>query len=237
MVSMTINMDDLERGLSNVERKQLPQAMVWALNDTAADVLDHMRGRMDRVFDRPTRFAHNAFMVWRANKSTLTAEVKERPSVSSRHFLKVQESGGARPSTGLEKLIKSRVAFEGDVQAVVPAKGARTNAFGNWSPGERNQVLSAIQAQRDSAANTSEASTKRRKGRAGYFVPRPGSNLSPGVWKRHGKKRITKVLHFTTAMPVYRERLGFYDGAQDVYEVQFPIHFSEAFARAMATAR
>jgi hypothetical protein len=237
MLFMSIDTSDLDRGLNDVARRQLAQATVWALNDTAGDVLDHMQTRMGAVFDRPTRFALNAFMVWRATKSTLTAEVRERPSVGARHFLKVQEAGGARPQTGLERLMTSRLAYGGQINGVVPAAGAKLNAFGNWSPGQRNQVLSAVQAQGDSRSNTTAASRKRAKGRASYFVPREGSRLSPGVWKRDGRKRLTKVLHFTTAMPVYRERLGFYDGAQDVFDTRFPDHLARTFAKAMATAK
>jgi hypothetical protein len=237
MLFMPMDTSDFTKHLNDVQRRQVPQATVWALNDAATDVLDHMQTRMDSVFDRPTRFARNAFMVWRANKSTLTAEVKERPSVGARHFLKVQEQGGARSNTGLEKLMQSRVSFGGDIQAVVPASGAKLNAFGNWSPGERNRVLSAIQSQRETSTNTTKDSGKRHSKRAGYFVPRAGSKLSPGVWKRQGKKSLTKVLHFTTAMPTYRKRLGFYDGAEEVFETKFPIHFERTLARALATAR
>ena len=237
---MRFDSRDFERGLSSVAKRQVPQATVWALNDTAIDVLAHMQDQMDRVFNMPTRFAKNAFMVWRATKQTLAAEVKERPSVAARHFLKVQERGGDRPQTGLERLLKTKLAYAGDIRAVVPASGARLNAFGNWSPGERNRVLSDIQAQGDSRANATAASKARRKTRTGYFVPRPGSKLSPGVWKRYGGKRnprVKKILNFTTAMPTYRQRLGFYDGAEEVYRDRFPIHFSDAFKRAMETRR
>lgn len=237
MLSCHVDMDRLRRGLSDVERKQLPISTVWALNDTASDVLAHMQSRMDVVFDNPTRFAKNAFMVWRATKATLSSEVKERPSVGSRHFLKVQERGGVRPQTGLERLMNTRLSYDGDIKAVIPAAGAKLNAAGNWSPGERNKVLSAVQAQRDTRSNTTAASRSRRKSRISYFVPRSGSKLSAGVWKRDGKGKISKILNFTTAMPAYRERLGFYDGAQDVFDAQFPVRFSEAFRKAMATAR
>lgn len=238
MLNMDIDPSDLARGLSDVQRKQVPIATVWGLNDTASDVLSHMQSRIDVVFDKPTRFAKNAFMVWRATKSTMTAEVKERPSVGSRHFLKVQERGGARGQTGLEKLLDSRLNYDGQIVAVVPAAGAKLNTYGNWSPGERNKVLSAVQSQRDSKANSTDASKARSKSRVGYFVPRHGSKLSPGVWKRSGKKgSLTKILHFTTAMPAYDKRLGFYDGAQSVFDDQFPTNFARAFQKAMATAR
>ncbi len=225
-VTLRIDSSDLARGLSDLERKQLPIATVWALNDTAYAILAHTQSRMDRVFDRPTRFAKTAFMVWRAKKSTMTAEVKERPSAGSRHFLKVQEGGGTRPRTGLEGFLQGKLRGG---QAAVPASGAKLNAFGNWSPAERKR-----------ATNDVTGGPVSGNGRTRYFVPGRGSRLSLGVWKRHGPKRkpkLTKVLHFTTAMPKFRERLGFYDGAEMTFDVQFPIEFTKAFERAIATAR
>ncbi|WP_233270449.1 hypothetical protein [Chachezhania sediminis] len=224
MLSMRVNDRVFLEAARDLSRKDAKTAAVWALNDTADDVLAHMQGRMDVVFDRPTRFTKNALMVWRANASTLEAKVIERPSVGKRHFLKIQEAGGPRAQTGLEKLLDSRLAYAGDLQAVIPAAGARLNQHGNWSTGERNQALSAVQAQRDSTANTTKASRKRNRKRAGFFVPAAGSKLSPGIWKRDGRGRITKVLHFTSLAPVYDRRLGFQDGAAEVYEARLPDH-------------
>ncbi|MFD1913811.1 hypothetical protein [Halodurantibacterium flavum] len=237
MFQMSIDPRDLQAGLTDVERRQVPQATVWALNHTAKDVLEHMQRRMEVVFDRPTPFTKNAFHVWRATRQTMTATVQERPSVGRRHFLKVQEAGGRRPGTGLERLLQNRLKYSGQIVAAVPAAGARLDGRGNWSSGQRNQVLSAIQAQGDRSANTTAASRKRNPKRTGFFVPRPGSKLSKGVWQRDGRQRIRKVLHFTAAMPAYTRRLGFFEGAREVYARSFPMHFRRAFQRAMATRR
>ncbi|NVK57315.1 MAG: hypothetical protein HWE26_17060 [Alteromonadaceae bacterium] len=212
----------------NLSERDAKTAAVWALNDTADDVLQHMQGRMDVVFDKPTRFTKNALMVWRATKSTLESKVIERPSVGRRHYLKVQEEGGRRGQTGLEKLLDNRLSYSGDLRSVIPASGARLNHYGNWSTGERNQALSAVQAQRDGKTNTTATSRKRNRKRnrkrAGFFVPATGSRLSPGIWKRDGKGRIKKILHFTSLAPIYDRRLGFQDGAAEVYEARLPDH-------------
>ncbi|NEX45195.1 hypothetical protein [Pseudotabrizicola algicola] len=237
MDNLSIRLDDraFGRQLSNLERVQLPFAAANALNDTAADALKHIQDRMDVVFDRPTRWTKNALMVWRAKKGNLEAQVKERPSVGSRHYLKVQEAGGVRPQTGVEKLLAGRVAYAGIIAAALPAAGAKLDSYGNWSGGERNQVLSALGAQRDRAANQTEASRKRAKGRASYFVPKHG--LSPGVFKRTVTGELSKVLTFTTAMPRYDQRLGFYDGVQEVWSDKLPGHLNRRLAEAVASAR
>lgn len=237
MEGLEIKLDDraFRRQLTNLEVAQLPFAGANALNDTAADALKHIQDRMDVVFDRPTRFTKNALMVWRAKKGNLEAQVKERPSVGSRHYLKIQEEGGVRPQTGLEKLLASKVSFAGILAAAVPAAGAKVDSYGNWSSGERNQVLSALGAQRDGRSNQTEASRKRNKGRASYFVPKSG--LSPGVYKRTLDGKVSKVLTFTTSMPSYGQRLGFYDGVQEVWEAKLPQHLDRRLAEAVASAR
>ncbi|WP_245894573.1 hypothetical protein [Paracoccus indicus] len=231
MLKLAINDADLQRNLRQLADKDARQAAAWALNDTAADVLTHVQNRMDAVFDRPTRFTKNAFMVWRAKPNSLEASVMERPSVGRRHYLKMQELGGARGQTGLEALLSSRLAYDGIIQSAIPAEGAKLNAYGNWQTGERNQALSAVQAQRDDRTNTTATARKRHRKRAGFFVPKSGSGLSPGIWKRAPDGTISKVLHFSAVAPVYSERLGFQDGAAEVYRARLPEHLTRTFAR------
>ncbi|WP_411839235.1 hypothetical protein [Paracoccus sp. ME4] len=231
MLKITIDDADLQRNLRQLADKDARMAAVWALNDTAADVLEHVHANMDRVFDRPTRFTKGAFRIKRARPQDLEAEVVERDRQGRRHYLKVQELGGQRPQTGLEALLSSRVAYAGIIQSVTPAPGARLDAYGNWSIGERNQALSAIQAQRDPTTNTTVASRRRNRRRAGFFVPREGSGLSPGIWKRAPDGTISKVLHFSALAPVYSQRLGFQDGAAEVYQDRLPGHLARTLAR------
>ena len=237
MIQLEWDDRDFQRQMTNLEARQLPFASAMALNDTAKEMLEQVQQNMRDRFDRPTRFALNAFMVWRATKSKLVAEIKERPSVGPRHFLKVQEAGGARPQTGLDKGFATRLAYEGIIAAVTPASGARIDGFGNWSSGERNQVLSALGAQRDQAANSTVASRKRARGRASYFVPRNGG-LSPGVYKRASPgAEPVKVLHFHEFMPRYQERLGFFDQVGETWRDSFAGHLRKRLAEAVATAR
>ena len=81
---------DLQRSLRQLADKDVRQTTAWALNDTAADVFKHVQDRMVQVFDRPTRFTKNAFMVWRAKHATLEAEVMDRPSEPRRVCRRLQ---------------------------------------------------------------------------------------------------------------------------------------------------
>ena len=234
MFHLNVETAEFERALDGLSEKRMPWAAANALNDTAKDVLTHMRERMEVVFDRPTRFTKNAFMVWKANPRTLTAAVQERPSVGKRHYLKMQERGGARAQTGLEKLLASGVAYEGALYAAIPADGAKLDAFGNWSRGERTQVLSDLGAQRDTRSNATTASRKRNKKRSKYFVPKHG--LTPGVYRRDTSGNLDIVLAFTDHAPAYEKRLGFYDGAGEVFEERLPINLRASLERELAKA-
>ncbi|MDS9468201.1 hypothetical protein RGQ15_11550 [Paracoccus sp. MBLB3053] len=234
MLRISIDDRQLQDSLKQLGERDIAIAATWALNDTARDVLEHVQHRMDQVFDRPTRFTKNAFTVKGAKPRDLEAQVMEKPSVGKRHYLKVQEHGGRRGRTGLEALLDARLAYDGIITAVVPAGGAKLDASGNWSAGERNQALSAVQAQREKSSNTTASSRKRNKRRAGFFVPREGSRLSAGVWKRNADGSIAKILHFTRAMPVYDERLGFFDGAEEVFRDRLPDHLRRTIAKMVA---
>ncbi|AUR01987.1 hypothetical protein [Phaeobacter inhibens] len=241
-LSLHMDTSDFIKGADEIQRKQLPMATAWALNDTAQDVLEHIQHRMEVVFDEPTRFTKNAFHVWRAKKSNLVAKVQERPSVGSKHYLKVQERGGRRPKTGLERMLSSSLAYDGILAAIAPAAGAKRNRFGNWAPGQRNQAISAIKGWSETGykANATKGSAARNRSRAAYFVPQKSSNLTPGIYKRTGRgkrEKIVKIAHFLDSLPSYSERLGFHDGAEQVFESQFPMHFRRAFKKAMSTRR
>ncbi len=223
-----LNLPQVKQALNDLAKNHVPEASFRALNDTAYDALDGVKAEMRSVFDRPTPFALNAFMVWRANMQTQRAEVKERPSVGPRHFLKVQQSGGVRPNTALEKLIRSKVGNTSHIAAITPGPAAKLDAFGNWASGERNQALSGIKAQRDATSNTTKASRalSKNKGRASYFVPGPEAKLSPGIYRRQGSRGTPeKVANFTSNMPSYSKRIDYRDVvakvAEDIYERHF----------------
>lgn len=217
----------VQSALRQIGHNHVPAATAMALNYTAYDAHDAIKDAMRFTFDRPTPFALNAFVVMRATPQRLVAEVKEKPSAGRRHFLKVQESGGVRPNTALEKLMQSRVATASYIAAVTPAAGARLDAYGNWSPGERNQVLSAIGAQRDRLANATPVSKARgrRRGRADYFVPKEGSKLSPGVYRREGRDPVM-VLNFTKSMPTYEKRIDYTAIVKGMFEAVYEAHFA-----------
>lgn len=240
-LEFAVDTSDFLHRTTDLLTRQLAQIEVWAVNWTAYEAQDALKNRMQVVFDRPTRWTLNAFHVWRATKSERFAVVGERPSAEQRHYLKVQNSGGPRPQTSLEKLMSFRVVTAQILRTVIPAaggrfEGARLDAYGNWSSGERNQVLSSIKAQRDRTANTTARSAKRARNRATYFVPQHG--LAPGVYRRRGADDIpVRVLKFSDKVPVYRPLLDFEGVVAKTYRERLAPNVKRAFERAIATSR
>lgn len=238
MFEITADIDRAERLLTDIGRNQLPFALAMALNDTGESVLRATELEIARVFDRPVRFTKKAFFLRRARKTNLHATVERKLPQRGRHYLEVQSEGGPRPQTALEKLMSRRVAYSGNLRSVLPAKGARLTAAGNWSPGQRNQVLSGLKAQRDVLSNTTRRSAARNKKKRGsFFVPKEGSKLSPGVWERRGKTGIRKIVHFSDRVPTYDKRFEFEPLAARRARMVFKDRFYARFSEAMRTAK
>ena len=239
-LSLKLDPRDLNTSFKQLAERDIRVAGSWAINDATKDVHQHMQDRMDTIFDKPTRFAKNSMTIKGATPRTLEAVIQERPSVGRRHFLKVQQTGGDRPATGIEKLLKATVDYDGNFAAVIPANGAKLDAFGNWSRGERNQVMSQLKAGREVGFNSNETDDSKKRSRARnrarYFIPAKGNSLTPGVYKRTTKGKVSKILHFTTAMPTYTPRLHFFEEAEGQFMRRLPAHLQRTFEK-MAVRR
>ena len=232
------NTDKFAAALSAVATRQLPYAISRALNDTAQDVLTDTKRLMESVFDRPTPYTLGGFMVRQAKPDALQASVEQKPQAAARNYLRTEEQGGGRKQTGLDKLLSMRIAYAGRLWGVVPGDGAKLDQYGNWSGGERNQVLAVLKAMRDGAANETTRSRKKAgAGRARYFVS-PPQFKTPGVWKRvPGQKQPQLILLFVASAPGYQPRLPFHDNAERIARERFGINFANRFNAAMASAR
>lgn len=119
------NIRQVERGLSDFARRQLPFATALALTRTARDIKANSEKRLRRRLDRPTPFTLRAFAVRRATKRRLAAEVfaKDRQAA----YLSFAEDGGTRRPKG--------------EAIVVPAERTRRNRYGNMPRGAIGRAL------------------------------------------------------------------------------------------------
>lgn len=229
--TMTLDHRDLTRGLTHLQTDQAPYAAARALTETAWGAARGLKGHMDSVFDNPTAFTRNAFRVIGAKKTSLEAQVLPKDRIAGRHYLFTQEEGGARPQTGIEKLLQQHVAFDGILQTAVPADDAKLTRAGNLSSAQIQRLLSGLGAQRDGRQNSTKASRARQKSRETYFVPRHG--LSPGVFARQSNGRLKMILAFTAKASLYRKRLGYEEFVTEYMDEHFPGSFWMWLDRAM----
>lgn len=219
MFRTTDNFDAFNRSLSDLAQRQLPFALVLATNDTVNDALGDVRDEIVRSFDNPTRWTQNAFFVRRATKAKPVATVERKTAVARRHYLEVQEAGGPRGQTGLEKRL--------GVRTVTPASGARLNASGNWSPAQRKRVLAQV---------GSKGSAQGAAGKAKFFATGPKSKLSPGIYQRN-KRGLRKIVHFSKRAPRYSKRFQFDQVTTAKARASFPRHLERRLKWAIETAK
>ena len=234
--TLTFDHSDLTRGLTDLQAGQMPYAASRALTDTAWGAVRGLKGHMSKVFDNPTAFTRNGFRAIAARKNNLQAEVLPKDGLKKRHYLFTQEEGGVRPQTGIEKILKGNVAFDGIVRTVVPAKDAKLNRAGNLSSAQVQRLLFGVGAQFDRYQNTTSASRLRHKSRETYFVPRHGG-LSPGVFSRDSRGRLKMILAFTETSARYRKRLGYEEFVTEYMDEHFPESFWIWLDRAMASRK
>ncbi|WP_454273323.1 hypothetical protein [Roseovarius sp. MBR-154] len=108
------NIRQVQRGLNDVARRQIPFATSKAINDALREIERNMIKRMRRVLDRPTRFTLRAFAIRRASKRRLTGAIFARDRQAG--YLSFAESGGTRRPDG---------------RALAVPTGRRLNRFGN----------------------------------------------------------------------------------------------------------
>ncbi len=219
--------------------RQLPFATARALTDAAFAARNAVRGEIARVFDRPTPFTLNAFQVRPATKVNQTAAI-ETKEMWRGHYLSVQERGGQRPKKRVEENIEGVHRGEFSLAAVVPAAAARRDAWGNWSRGELNVILSNLGAQRDSRANTTAASAKRARRKVSYFVPDPNSTLAKHVYRRSevaGNVTLAVVGLILQSPPQYTARFNWREIAEKAAREAYPQAFGRRLRAALETAR
>jgi hypothetical protein len=242
MISFNFNSNSkiVNSRLSNMVARQMPFAISKALNDTAKALVVKNKKDMARIFNNPVPFTLNAFYFIPARKYESSVTIKRKDKAVGKHYLEVQQDGGIRPQTGFERALENRLPYGGIVKHATPTSGAPKNKYGNMSPGFRNQMMSALQLQRDPAANSKKFG-RTNKGSREFFVPKPdhplGRGKKAGVYQRYASGKIKKVLNFIDHSLNYRPRLRFDERMQLYGSNMYPKRLQLALRHAMQTAR
>lgn len=204
MINIKVDTKSVLRQLANIKDKQLPFATSLAINRTANKVKERQQHEIRDIFDRPTPYIQNSIFVKPSNKNTLTAKVgikdqsfgKGVPAIKP---LRAEISGGERRLKRYEIALRAIGALPNGY-ATVPGEAAEIDGYGNIKSGQIRQILSYLQANKESgfvSNSTAETRAKLRKGtkkRSGvsYFVGAPGGGRSPlGVWRRTHSGSLT----------------------------------------------
>lgn len=207
----------LERALSDVMQRQLPFAMMLALNDTAADVKDAEERDLEKTFDRPTPFTKRGVYVKRASKSTLTATVGMKPVQAA--YLKLQASGGIR-------LPKRR--------ALVIGAGLRRNKYGNLPKG----AVKRAEAKSDVFFADGKNNKTKHLSPGLYRRPKYGKYRGGGSGNKNvGNQKGPVLLAAFEPRAQYKKRLEFQPVALRKARGVYEGHLVRRLKQAQATAR
>ena len=125
-ISLTNNIRDVQRDLSDFARNQIPFATSKAINATVNDVHKNETARLDKVIDRPTPFTRKAYAKRWSSKRNLVGSV----------FAKDIQRGY------LKYLERRAVRFPKNRAIVIP-RAVRLNKYGNMSRGAVKRALAS----------------------------------------------------------------------------------------------
>lgn len=250
MFKTDIDTSQLLAKMSDLEKRQLPFATAGAINDALFEARDAWRAAIGTVFDNPTSLTLNAVLYKKATKETLTGELFLRNEASKgtppSRYLLPQVSGVAREEKPFEFLLR-QAGVIGNDEFIVPAKNFPLDSFGNVPGGVLSAILSDLQAQRDTHANsTAQSRGKRARRRAigkrqVYFYNRAKrGNLPRGIFERtqlaHGSS-LRMVLAIVDGAPDYARRFEAFEIANRAFAASFPVRFRIRLDEAVRTAK
>lgn len=231
-------------------KKQLPFAISKALNDVSLEVVKGERKEMENVFDNPTPYALNSFYIKRATKTNLEAQIITRKSdekgTAPVKFLGPEIFGNNRRARSSELQLREKGLMEDD-QFWIKGKGARLDRYGNISPGQIVQILSALQAFKGKGAAMNYNEGKDAKGRTKkrrsknplatkiFALKEFGKNLLPGVYQR-STFGVKPLLMFVVS-PHYSEHFKFYKVGEEIYGKEFERLLQLSINQALRTAK
>lgn len=216
--SLVFDLREFERHMTDVERSQMPSAVMLTLNDVAFGGRKAVQGQMEGDLDRPTPYAKRGVVVEKASKRDLEAKVviyghrSAKGGLPAAYFLGPQVHGGKRSLKAFEKqLVGLRLMPANHV--AVPARRQKLDRYGNVSQGQLNKILSGLKVDYRGAGATRVASTEagktrqRRRGR--YFVAQDGSHLHPGIYQASPTGTTIFPLMLFVPISSYAKRLDF----------------------------
>lgn len=247
-VNIQTNFPDVAERLRLLGR-QAPFVAAVSLTRSIKDAQVAVKAEMQRAFDRPTAYALNGTFIKPATKQKLEARiwVKDNPSgkgTPADRFLLPQINGGVRGLKGMERLLQRNGLMQSGWFAV-PAAGAQLDGNGNVKRSQIVQILSQLRVQRGAGSEsraTGSARSNRTIARQGvtYFaLARKHRGLEPGIYlkRKFGHGSAVRPVFVFVAAVQYRPRLRFFEVGSATVNARFPVHFDEAWTKAVTQSR
>ena len=218
-------LDDALAALARLGDGLAPRALADALNHTANQARQALRAEMEDVFNpRPTPWVLNSIRVLHAKPSAspeaalwVQDEAAGKNPFTAEDYLMPQVEGGERIKRRSEGYLREAGILPAG-RFIVPAAGARLDAYKNIQKGHMMQILSGLKAMKLAGSDNAATDSKRslRKGNAlAFFVLKRGKTPI-GIAERRGEN-VVMVLAFVR-QPQYRERFKFHDVVRRVAE-------------------
>jgi hypothetical protein len=247
----TVNVE--VRGLEQLLRlpKQLladaPFIAAVGLTRLASESKRAVDAKMRGQFDRPTPWTMKAIAIEKATKQTLRSRVGLQDETLGKggywsEVLGHQFVGGGRKTKRFERALFRRGVLPSGM-AAVPARGWRTDPYGNVPSSKLTQIMSYLDAfgEQGYRANMQARGRARyvKRNAMGFFVARRNDprtrHLHPGVYAAAdagvtGKRRIAPALLFTR-VPQYSRRIDLHMVTQGVVDRQWADIFLDSLSR------
>lgn len=255
LIKIDVDADNmLARTFTELERKNLPFAVMQAVNATAFEIRETWKRAAQRVFDRPTPLTVNAVLYRKATKQQLFATVFIRDEAHKgtppAKYLQPEVEGGQRRLKGMERLLQGAGLMPQNRYAV-PGKGAQLDAYGNVKAGTVRKILSQGRAGLEAGYISNETDTgrdrrlrrqKKRGGGGSYFVlQKQRGKLLPGIYERmqggYGTAGGVRSIFVFVTTPTYTARYNIYGLAQRQWNTLMPFYFNRELAKALETSK
>jgi len=236
-VSIFSNIDEVIKGLNDLEKKQLPFAIMKATNDLAFDYWDKQKKEVGGELSWKNAKAPNTIRILKATKQRPYAEIFVDESHWGYYALMQHFNGGDRHRKGLEKrMIKKGYMYKGEI--LTPSPGVTIK------PGTYNQMIAQLKLADEVgylANETKKSRAKKHKGKTPlrFFVitGKSKSPLAPGIYARMPGVETPVCMLRISEKPEYRKRFDMETTLQKVYDRRGEEYFKKALDYAISTAK
>lgn len=226
--------------------KQASFAASKALNTSAYAINDRLKRDMASTFQGgATAYSLRAFIVKRADKRTLTAEValrQDAPAGGTSYAKALSHlfTGGERKYKKLEGWLRGRQLLPTGL-TVAPGAGMPLDSYGNMRRATLTEMLGVIGAQRANLRVFKRTGAGKTQKATGYFVVMPGNKAGqhPGIYKRieTGTSSAIKAMVLYVDPVSYRKFIDLDKLGREVVAKTFQPAFDAELAKAIASAK